>query len=324
MTDSFYKVHPISFDSLCEIECKLAFQNLILHQRFYDRVPGAVAAGGSAVMGFCGHHFIGDGTNHWESQFTGELNLTEQGLSAWLRLIEKRNGIAKSFGLKIIHLFAPEKQSVLSEFRWLDLPPKSACRPMHRLIEALQVDADTVLYPADLLRAHAGSSELYWRGNSHWCTSSVCLVAEALTQRFLDADLPASSLALKRSAVRHDLLIHFQPDCPYEEIIRIAPLGTLKQLELSNTQKRHTGSSRHIKNPNSAGDGVLVIFCDSYVFDCGLDYALSYRFREVYVQWQKEISWEYVRSVQGTHVLWECAERFLGRIPDAEQELGTK
>jgi hypothetical protein len=306
----------MTFEALCDIERELALFGLSQYRRYFDTPPGTVSAGGAAVMGFAGHHFIGDGTNHWESQFTGALNLTEEGLASWIQILRQRKAVADQLGIKIIHLVAPEKQSILPEFRWMDPPATAVHRPVYRILSRFPEASAGIFYPADLLRAHAGIAELCWRSNSHWCTSSVSLVAQAIVQQFGSAPLSIEEIRFKRSVLQHDLVRHFHEDPPYEELIRVAPVGTVQEVELWKTEKRHSGSFRHIRNPNASSSDVLVIYCDSYSFDYGLDYALSYRFREVYVHWRKEISWDYAQSVKATHVLWQCAERFLGMLPN--------
>jgi hypothetical protein len=305
----------LSFESLCDIERQLALFGLSRHSRFFDTSPGTVAPGGAAVMGFAGHHFIGDGTNHWESQYTGRLNLTEEGLASWGQILQQRQAIAGQLGVKIIHVVAPEKQSILPEFRWMDPPATSVNRPIRRILSLFPQGGSGIFYPEDLLRAHAGISELCWRSNSHWCTSSVCLVAESVVQQFGCKPISIENIQFKRTVLQHDLVRHFHEDPPYEELIRVAPVGTVEEVERWKTERRHNGSFRHIRNPQATSSDVLVIFCDSYTFDYGLDYALSYGFRDVYVHWQKGIAWDYVQTVKATHVLWQCAERFLGMLP---------
>jgi hypothetical protein len=307
--------YKLSFASLCDIERQLSLLNISRYSRFYDTIPGTVADGGAAVIGFAGHHFIGDGTNHWESQYIGRLNLTEEALASWVEIIRNRQLTADQLGIKIIHLVAPEKQSILPDFRWMQPPATSVNRPIRRIVSLLSEGESRIFYPEDLLRSHAGISELCWRGDSHWCTSSVCLVAESIAEQFGCQKLSVGDLQFKRTVSQYDLLKHFHEETPCEESIMIAPIGTMQEVELWKTEKRHIGSFRHIQNPGATSGDVLVIFCDSYGFGFGLDYALSYRFKDVYVHWLKELSWDYVRSVKATHVIWQCAERFLGSLP---------
>lgn len=306
----------MNFNDICAVERELALHSMVQNKAFYEHECGSVSSDGDVVAGLCGHHFIHQGYNQWERQFSGELSFSEQGIEAWRRVARARQERASSLGLVLTHFIAPDKQSVLPQFRWVDGPPPGSVRRPVFQLRQLMVEAGMELeYPAETFHENSGLSELYWRGDSHWCASGVVLAASLLSVRWFGSELPLERLRFERLPIRHDLMLHYSEQAPFEEVLKARMSGVVEEVNMWKFRGSYGGSLRLIRADDSKGAGVLVIFGDSFSYGFGFDRCLATLFREVHLRWDKNIDWSLCEAVGATHVLWQSAERFLSTVP---------
>jgi len=304
------------FGQLAEIERGLVTRNMIMNPQQYRRKPGILSPSTVVISGYGGQLYIADGGNQWERQLTGEVRLTADAAQKWSDFLETQAAQARDAQIRLVHLVAPEKQVALPAFRWkTDLGPDISDRPIKHLMAGHA--GATIIYPAADFQKHQPESELYWRGNSHWCASGCLIAASSVVRALLDDDLLKTDLVpFEHACIQHDLTAHFSDDESFEEVIRIRPSGSRIFDNLAFVKTGHyTGSHYIIRNPDAPVKESLVLFGDSYACDLGLAAALSACFFDVHFVWAKTIAWAYVQRVQARFVVWESAERFLIKPP---------
>lgn len=308
----------MTFNELCDLERCLALHSLHTNREAYSRPYGAVSPDNTVAVGMNGYHYILEGSNQWERQYLGELFLTPVGLQMWLDCIQKRNRIAAELGVNIMHCCAPDKQAVLPQFRWIEpVPARVRLRPVYQIISHLSQHGLSFDYFGDTLLKYGATSELFYRGDSHWCTSSVLVCASIIAQRLIGVRIEAPFVVFRRFPLEPDLVKHFSATPIFEEVAAVAPHGEFDEVELWKKQGgRHTGSRRTIRNDHSKTDRILVIYGDSFSFLSGLDFILARLFREVHIFWRKDVDWDYIQNVGAKYVLWQTAERFVSVVPN--------
>ncbi len=302
------------FDQLTEIERDLVTRNMVLHPLQYRRAAGVLSPSHVVITGYCGHLYIADCGNQWERQLTGQVRLTAEAARQWAEFFGHHAARAQESGVGLAFLVVPEKQVALPAFRWkTDLEPDMTDRPIMQLMAA----GAPIIYPAAEFERQKPGSELFWRGNSHWCASGCVIAADLVVRALLGEDVFKTDLvAFEHACIRHDLSAHFAEDESFEEVIRIRPAGArIFDNQAFAKTGHYTGSHYAIRNSNAPVKESLILFGDSYACDLGLAAALSAYFFDVHFVWSKSIAWGYVRSVGARFVVWESAERFLIKSP---------
>lgn len=302
---------------IAQLERELVHYNMLKHEKQYAFPSGSVSPNRVAIVGSCGHLFIGEGSNNWIAQLDGSTAASSESYEPWIDLFNSRSANADDLSVKICNLIVPEKQIVLYNFFGHEQPPLSwNNRPVKRILNCLPNDIE-VIYPAAAMISRQSWAELYWRGNSHWCASG-CLTTVELILKNFGVHFDADAVSLKRHATRHDLQVHLMDDLVDEEVLQISTIGTFSEVKRPYASTgSHSGSQYVIRNPAAEVNSTLVIFGDSYSYDAGLTYALSAFFTEVRFLWSKNVNWDYIRDHKAKFVIWESAERFLSSIPSS-------
>lgn len=305
----------MNLQEIARLERELVHFNMLKHEKHYAFPSGSISPNRVAIVGSCGHLFIGEGSNNWVSQLDGSSAASSASCEPWVGLFKSRSANADDLSVKMCNLIVPEKQVVLYNFYGFEQsPPSWNNRPAIRILNSLPDDLK-VIYPAAAMISRQSWAELYWRGNSHWCASGCLTTVELILQDF-GIEFDADVVSLTRHATRHDLQIHLMDDLADEEVLQISTIGTFSEVERPYASTgSHTGSQYVISNPAAAVNSTLVVFGDSYSYDAGLTYALSAFFTEVRFLWSKNINWDYVREHNAKFVVWESAERFLSSVP---------
>jgi hypothetical protein len=306
----------MNFSTLAQIERELVNRNLILHKDVYSRPYGEMSSKGTAVAGL-GHYFIANGVNRWEEQLSGHLLCDKPGLESWQEFIHANSDRLKEFNMQMCYLIVPEKQVVLPQFRWIDAEKQVLDnRPINQ-IRSLYPDKKEFphVYPVDAFRDKQGECELYFRGNSHWCSTG-CWIAGLevarffFPEQFVRNNLMSTDIVAERRYVQHDLLAHFYDNVPFEETINIRSPGKnfYKHFTYPETG-HHSGSYLWLLNEQAPIQERLAVIGDSY--STFLSPIFSCFFREVHFVWTKQIPWKQLAEQQVRYVIWQCAERFL-------------
>lgn len=298
---------------IADTETAIMARNMVLHAQAYAIPYGTLSQNRVGVAGRHGQLFIGNGANQWEDQLLGRLVLPPDWAARWLRALTARQQVADRAGLRLVHLVMPEKQICLPDLRWDDIPdPGFPNRPLPRL-PWQEAGLPAPVYPAAAITAMRNRSPVYWPGNSH-CTPSSCMIAaEQVLDAFgIDARLGPENTTVESFSDSHDLMVHFHPDPPREENIRIRRPGDIVALRDMRAETGNSSGSHFVtRNPAAAVDARLAIFGDSYSWGAGIGNSMAGMFRETHFLWSKDILWDYVASRGISHVLWESAERLL-------------
>ncbi|MBS0362628.1 MAG: hypothetical protein JSR98_14725 [Proteobacteria bacterium] len=280
--------------------------------------PETTSPGGVAVAGHDGFLFISNGANRWERQFLGELKIRPEWGPNWRQLFDDRQAAAAARGIQLWNLIAPEKQAIYPDKRWEAAGAVGDGRPVMVMATFLGPQARLV-YPAAELKVVRGLAPAYFRHNSHWTSSGCCVAAITLLQRMgVAVDVGKLAFPVERITRRQDLTVHFFDPPPEETYIRLAPAGEVVDANHNfETTGRNTGETYTVLNPDAPDGRSVLLFGDSYAFDAGLASALSVVFAKVVFVWSKPVLWDLVDEKAPDIVIWECAERFLGGVPES-------
>lgn len=297
-----------------QAERQLALAN---HQRLaalYDRPPGSLSADQVAITGADGWQFIANGSNAWEQQYLGQVRLGDEALGQWQAVFARRQQAARAIGARFAHLVVPEKQALLPQARWPGGAPVQGDRPVQQLQKALAPDAGLV-YPLAHLLDESWRAELAFRGNSHWCASGNWFGFEALMRAvFPERRFDFARVPLARAWWRHDLLLKYVAEPVYESVIAIPRRAQLVyDNRLLATTGAHVGNHYVLQNPAAPYQEAVVIFGDSYSYDCGFADLCAAFFGQVHFVWNTVVDFRYCRQMRASLVLLQSAERYLIR-----------
>ena len=300
-------------DDFLAIERELAEANRARLASHYDQAFEALSRDQVAIAGVDGWQFIANGSNAWEQQYLGVLRLSEAGLQDWQQTFARRRLAADAIGARFAHLVIPEKQAILPDARW---PAGSKVVAGQRPVQQLQRSVgDGLVYPADQLQAESWRAELCWRGNSHWCASGAwfgfCALAQAV---WPGREFDFARVPLARAWWRHDLLLKYTDAVCHESVVSLPRRArTVYDNRLLATTGGHVGNHYVLQNEAAPYQEAVVVFGDSYAYDCGFSDLLAAFFGQVHFVWQTRIDFRYCRSVNARLVLVQSAERYLSR-----------
>jgi|GEM_PF-1579122 len=298
--------------SFLSIERELAAANFARLERFYEQPFERLSTDQVAIVGVDGWQFIANGSNEWERQYLGEKVLDDSGLAAWQEAFARRMAGAATIGARFAHLVVPEKQSYLADARWPDGRRASGPRPIQQM-QALITSG--LIYPSEKLKAESWRAEISFRGNSHWCASGAwfCFV-ELMELVFPKLEFDFKTVPLERKRWRHDLLRKFVGEPVYEGVICFSRVATVVyDNRLHATTGAQVGNHYVLANASAPYQMAVVVFGDSYSFDCGFSDLLAVFFGQVHFVWDTKVDFNYCRHVNAQLVLVESAERFLIR-----------
>lgn len=309
----------MTFAQFCELERSLAHANRLRYAKHYELGYETLSSDGVAIAGADGWLFIGDGSNHWEGQFTGEFHLTESGLADWMKAFERRHYVSQLIGAQFVHLVIPEKQSVLTKARWVNDVKIQSQRPILQLVQALSVGESRLIYSASMLARESYYAELYFRGDSHCCVSGTWLYfLDVAKHIWSNKQFDFALVPLQRSWRKQDLLAKYAHNI-YEEIIVIARHA---QVVFDNQLAKHTGAQvgNHyiLHNEQALYSETVIIYGDSYSFDMGFSDVVSVFFQKVHFIWGTVVDFNYCKQHAANYVIVQSAERFLARVHDQD------
>jgi hypothetical protein len=305
----------LTFNQFCELERTLSHVNRLRYARHYELGYETLSADGVAVAGVDGWLFIADGSNHWEGQYTGEFHLTESGLADWLKAFERRQHVSELIGAQFVHLVIPEKQSVLTNARWVNRVTMHSPRPVLQIQNGLAARQSLLVYPAQAMISESYYAELYFRGDSHCCVSGTWLYFLEVAKRiWSNKSFDFALVPLRRSWIKQDLLAKYAQGI-YEEAIMIARHAQVVfDNQLAKNMGAQVGNHYILHNPKAPYSETVIIYGDSYSFDMGFSDVVSVFFEYVHFVWGTVVDFNYCKHHGINYVIVQSAERFLARV----------
>lgn len=274
--------------------------------------PGVTSPNGIAVVGLGGYFFVGDGTNSWERQLSGELEPPEDWFDDWVSVLKGRQAEAARRGVILENLVVPEKQIIYADKRWAQATPAIGKRPLALLLPRLGPEL-RVRYPVLELRAARALGPTYHRHNSHWTPSGCCAALTPLLSHLdVAVDWRELRFGYRRHSTAQDLTVHLFDPPPLEETGLLERTGEVYFDDATFAKTgRNRGSTYGVRNPQAPSPKRVIVFGDSYSFDAGLGAALSAIFAQVVFIWAKRVDWAEVDAHGADIVICETAERFM-------------
>lgn len=292
----------------------------------FTRPSGEVSPDGVAIVGERGHLFIYGGSNDNVVSHRGEVEMAPGWMDSWRALVADRLEHARSAGRALVCTVVPEKLAVYGDLFPQDLTPRGS-RPVLSLLEQAGLP---LVYPHDLLREARADGETYLRTDSHLTLrGNRILAGEVLAGLGVPLALLVDISYARPYLAAGDLGSHFLP--PVIEVMR--PIGTASRATVFSDNraqvaavKGHIGTIRAFRNDDAPDDRTAVVFGDSYGFGDdayqGLSWFLAQVFREVHFLWVP-FGWDsgYLDSVDAGVIICQTAERFIGRVPNAQVDV---
>ena len=285
--------------------------------------PGTLSPDGAVIVGEEGWLFLVKGANAVVEQFTGRTVMAQDWLLDWSDLVQRRSQAVASLGARAAWIVAPDKLAIL-EHHYPEPLPRDGPRPIERLLDEAHLP---LLYPRSEMIDGGASACL--RTDTHFTPSGNELLHRPVCAALgLDpADAPGGPK--ERHLAAGDLGAHFTP--PILEVMeRPQGYGSARVSESNHAEVRaaggHIGTRMVLVNPAAPDPRTLVLFGDSYGFAApsspGLAWWLAQCVREVHFLWVP-MGWDagYVERVGAGLVVFQTAERFLGRLPREEVDV---
>ncbi len=257
--------------------------------------------------------FLQNDTNRTVEQNTGELLLTPEGFSKWVRTLQARTAILHSQGIQYYFLVPPNKECVYPEY----LPDDymiSEDRIVNQLIYQCKAQHIKIYYPLELLKLYKSESLLYSLVNTHWNGIGAFIAYDQLMND------------LKKHI---DTKILTWQDIYYEEKIAAEDLGNkLTPMQSSafiwgrvrdpqaqivfDNKVVNSGSEQITLNKNTALP-TAVIYHDSFM-EMLLPYLME-SFSKLFLFHTPCVNYDFIEDVKPDVVITEMVERFLVQIP---------
>jgi hypothetical protein len=236
----------------------------------------------------------------------------------WINIIQTRQKLAESQGIKFSQLIIPEKQSLLPA-----LYPAEIQVPTENLDllekELATNNMDYVLSGTGFFSQIKNKETVFKKTDTHFSTAGAHLtVSGMLTKLNLSADLETE--VLKEKLVSGDLGNKYLGAKFTESVQLLTSNCEPVLIEQHNPpQNAHTGIMRIWKNENAPNKLKVVVFGNSF-FERGgdstsLSWWFSRLFSEFHFYWSNSCDWTIVEKEQPDVLICQTIERFLTRVP---------
>ncbi len=289
-----------------------------------------VAVDETVHVGTDGWLFLVKGTNNVSNLYKHASSFTKEMTNKWVLLLQERQSKLASFGIKYVHLPAPEKLSVLSKYYNGKIENINGS-PINQLFKMLPPTPQYAINPLPFFSQQIDKVPLYWKTDTHWsfwgCFSAYQLLCSKLGVPFNQEILnypytPVNMVLDLGSKVEPKIKEKARYYKLNKHSIRTYANSLVEFKEkhgLANEGSLHVGSQVVFNNKSeSAIDSVIVLFGDSFsefrhVLLTGM---LAETFREVHFIWAASIDYDYVQRIKPDYVVTELAERFMTRVPE--------
>lgn len=281
--------------------------------------------------GLEGWLFLVGGSNKVIRFYTCEEAFPEATAAKWVCLLRARKQRCHELGIGYLHLIAPDKITVYSEYFADNLPLLEKCPAIRlpALVEGTK-DAECLIDPMPAFRREKKRRLLYWKSDTHWCFAGCYTAYKTICERlgvspnkkilrapFRSADIVLDLGVKMKPPVRERfVMMDFLVDA---QRVSANEMVTFKEANnRENDVGLHAGSSVVFVNRSaSAVDMKIVLFGDSFseYRPRLLTGMLAETFREVHFVWSLGLDWSYIEKTKPDLLLTEAAERFMGNVP---------
>jgi hypothetical protein len=278
---------------------------------------GEISDDRSAVVGRDGWCFIYEGSNNYRDAYH-DTELASLG-DEWAKLIEQRQRVCDSLGIKFLQLVVPNKATLMPE----NFPePLGAGITIifQRLLEA--APNANLICPVENMRKPGVRDALFRCNDSHLTVAGNVLLAELM----LDAvgispvDVPCVEI-IKINHVG-DLGSKFQ--VPVVESF-FAPQFEVGLLDRSKIEKTHeiildgfNGIQQYFHNPSAPIKQTLLVFGNSFFErtpSWGISPFMASLFKSFHFIWTPDFDIELITNLQPDIIIGQTCERFLNKLP---------
>jgi len=257
--------------------------------------------------------------------------------TAWVQRLRERHENFRDCELRYLHVFAPDKLSVLPELSGLELPYFD--RHPARLVAdewSRQGLPPILLNPLDTMRHAADRQKYYYKTDDHWTLEAVILVLNEVFVRLgIDRHTSIEQYACQYGTAVLDLGIAMADPVQetYRWLERNDSIVIKHENHLARLRRHDTSASKPLFNPgentvysnnsSDAIDEIVVIFGDSFMDFPNSSPILLFaeHFREVHFVWSSDIDYSYIARVDGTLVITETTERTMTSVPSDQFNL---
>lgn len=281
--------------------------------------------------GYEGWLFLVGGTNQVIRYYTSDEAFPDVTAEKWVSLLRARKRRCGQLGIAYLHLIAPDKITVYSEFFAESLPFLERC-PAMRLPAMLEgtESAEILIDLMPAFRQEKSRRLLYWKTDTHWCFAGCYTAYKTICERlgvppnkkilhapFRSADIVLDLGVKMKPPVRERfVMMDFLVDAQRVSANEIVAFKEAHKRE--NDVGLHAGSSVVFVNRSpTAVDMKIVLFGDSFAEYRPrlLTGMLAETFREVHFVWSLGLDWSYIEKTKPDLLLTEIAERFMSNVP---------
>ncbi len=300
-------------------------------------VPHTAKVSPDVWVGPDGWLFLIGGSNAALRYYTDAGYFAEGQADAWAELLLSRKARLARYGMRYLHLAAPDKISVYPELVRGDLPNR-ARHPIALVEAALKArgEGEVLVNPLPAFAAHPHRDRLFLKTDTHWWYEAGMAVAELVSRRLgTPRTVSLAGREQRRYRITFDLGSKIDPAVT-EEATAVTMRAGVTRIHANELAERflanaragkpvvHNGINVVFRNDNAdAIDQRLVIFGDSFMDfqDSTATVIFAEQFRETHFVWSPRIDFGYVARVDANVVMTETAERFMIQLPKDDYNL---
>lgn len=300
--------------------------------RFNEPAKQEQYVNGDTLIGKDGWLFLAGGGNAPLDYYLNKIEFGGNLIRGWCELLRERQH--KLIGIKYVHLFVPNKESVYDHKTGLD-PIPSPGSPLISLFRNASGDQrktleDICINPIAYFKRIRESFQLYWKTDSHWTPSGcyaayqlICsrlgispladLLSRPFTEGTIALDLGAKLTPQVKETARFYNLCKNSYCSEANELVNFK-----KEHNLENEPGLHVGSRVKFTNPNAHSKLKIIIFGDSFseYRPSLLTGMLAETFYETHFVWSTSLDYKFIGEIAPDIVITEIAERFMPIVPE--------
>lgn len=279
--------------------------------------------------GLDGWLFLTGGSNYVTTLYDRDVgNLPDKTLSAWRRLIERRQEKCAALGIGYAHVVIPDKLTIYGHKQAKALVDPDLA-PSLRLQGMLAAGpaADSWIDLVTPMRAKRDIVDLYWKTDTHWtpegCVFAYERICERLGLKFIRDPYAGPR---KEFHARMDLGLKLEPE-RWEQVREYDFAGAARRVFVNKVgeilenpafgSEIHLGSRSIFENEGARNPLRIMLFGDSYAsqranFLTGLLAATAQRVEFI---WSSSLDWRHVEKCKPDILITEIAERFMTIVP---------
>lgn len=270
-------------------------------------------------IGKGGWLFLDGGGNDFMTYLRGKKELPQATVDLWRAVLTARVQWFSTAGIKYLHVFAPEKASIYSEYIQDSINPAQG-----HIAKFARCFPGLFLNVLPYFESIKNEYILYDKTDTHWnrvgaisCYQLICSILKYRSASDLTAGerRPVNALfdlGSKLSPQRREKVDLISRELSAARVFSNVLVRYKEKNNLHNEVGLHVGSRVIFRNHSALYPEKVVIFGDSFAeYRPGrLTEMMAETFEEVHFCWSANIDFDYVRRVQPTIVISELCERF--------------